>query len=778
MAPMSKKRAHDGIIDLPRKKLKANDRIRDSSIHDHDSQVVSLDSVHWHKVPFPENFQDAEGFFGLEELSDVDVVKESGKGLLDSKLPKHKTKTITREPEGRTKNGTQGSKSGQVRATVESEGEWEGLEASESEEQRELEIPSQRQRGATPPSQTLRNTPLKSSVNNSEVKSQHLFSQRPRNGQGNIFDVLGADDEDEYSERDVSAWDFLNLSPETLSALAHFKFIKPTPIQTAALPHILAGHDAICKAPTGSGKTLTFGIPICEYYYKSLQSTPGIAEVDKPPENSPFALILAPTRELARQLTNHLIRLGSASETNSPAIETVTGGLSIQKQQRRVAGADIVIGTPGRLWEIMQNSSDLTESLKSVKFLVLDEADRLFSSGHFQEMDEILNALDRSNDDDGFGAENLQTQRRQTLVFSATLQKDLQQKLAGKSKSSRGDPTKEQSMEYLLKRLNFQDSKPKFIDVNPVSQMATGLKEGVVECAGTEKDLYLYSLLLHHPHTLTLIFTNSITSVRRLTLLLQNLSLPAHALHSQMPMKSRLRSIERFSTPSTPSILVATDVAARGLDIPAVQLVIHYHLPRTADMYVHRSGRTARASMSGSSILLCSPEETQGVRRLVAKVHVRGDSAAAADKKIPYMRTLDLDRHLTSRLKPRLTLSKKISDHALASEKQHHETNWLKSAAEDLGVEYDSEDFAAAEGNKKRRGAGRKKREKEARGLSREEVAGMRRELKALLGTRVNVGVSERYLSAGGLDVDELLGEGEGKNGEFLGRVEGGSLGL
>lgn len=261
--------------------------------------------------------------------------------------------------------------------------------------------------------------------------------------------------------------------------------------------------------------------------------------------------------------------------------------------------------------------------------------------------------------------------------------------------------------------------------------------------------------------------------MRRLTPFLQNLNISAHALHSQMPQKARLRSVERFSSPSSPaSILIATDVAARGLDIPSVQLVIHYHLPRTADMYVHRSGRTARATKSGSSVLLCAPEEVVGVRRLVAKVHARNSSLEMDDGKKFFMHTIELDRRIVARLKPRVALSKKISDSSLAKEKKGHEQNWLRTAAEDLGVDYDSEEFAAAEGSKKGRGQGRKKAEKEARGLTKGELGSLRAELNQMLSQRVNVGVSERYLTAGGVDVNDLLSGG--KSSEFLGRVETG----
>lgn len=188
-------------------------------------------------------------------------------------------------------------------------------------------------------------------------------------------------------------------------------------------------------------------------------------------------------------------------------------------------------------------------------------------------------------------------------------------------------------------------------------------------------------------------------------------------------------------------------------------------------MYVHRSGRTARAENSGSSIVLCSPEEVQGMRRLIAKVHARKASEHDSDRKKFFMRTLDLDTRVVSRLKPRVILSKKISDATLAKEKKGHEDNWLKTAAEDLGVDYDSEEFAAGEASKKGRGQGRKKKEKEARSLTKGELGALRGELKGLLGQRVNVGVSERYLTAGGVDVDELL---NGGRGEFLGRVDGG----
>lgn len=253
--------------------------------------------------------------------------------------------------------------------------------------------------------------------------------------------------------------------------------------------------------------------------------------------------------------------------------------------------------------------------------------------------------------------------------------------------------------------------------------------------------------------------------------MLQNLNMHAHALHSQMAQKARMRSIERFSSPkATSSILVATDVAARGLDIGGVQLVIHYHLPRAADMYVHRSGRTARAEASGSSILLCAPEEVVGMRRLVAKVHAHNAVAGGGHKSKYYMRSLDLDRKVVARLKPRVDLAKKIADSALAKEKKGHDDDWIRNAAEELGVDYDSDEFAAAGGERKGRGTGRKLKEKVSRGITKGELGVMRGELKSLLSQRVNVGVSERYLTSGTVDINALL---KGIQGNFLGQVDG-----
>lgn len=242
-----------------------------------------------------------------------------------------------------------------------------------------------------------------------------------------------------------------------------------------------------------------------------------------------------------------------------------------------------------------------------------------------------------------------------------------------------------------------------------------------------------------------------------------------------MPQKARLRSVERFSSPTADpsSILIATDVAARGLDIKGIDLILHYHAPRTADTYVHRSGRTARAGAAGKSVIICGPEEMTGVIRLAAKVHsnmaASANESSKQQKRLP-LESLELDRRIVARVKPRITLAGRITDSQIAKEKVSSEDSWLRTAAEDLGVDYDSEEFDSARAKGRGRGRGRHQRDKEVGSISKAELGELRGELKHLLKQRVNVGVSEKYLTAGRVDIDALL-RGEG-NHSFLGPVD------
>lgn len=803
---------------------------------------VQLNDLGWKTVGMPDRLEDTEGFYGLEEIDDVDVVRDPTTGNISfqtSKTEEEIAKGVEEawereEAEAERLEKMIGHEGEELPVEDEAVVENEEEEEHETEEQEaddndsfagfsDDEEPAPAAKGGIviedlnpnsevedgrmlkkdrPEAKAEKEKPKTKKEKKAEAKAKREEEQKLKentkanagttaetnpdyieeegveatedfeiSGEG-AFDILLNQPMDDDEEVDTSAWEELGLSEKIIGALAGLKFSKPSNIQASTIPEILAGRDLIGKASTGSGKTLAFGIPIVEHYLAThAQAKDGEAKT----ANVPTALIVAPTRELAHQITAHLTDLCVKGDFDAPNIATITGGLSVQKQRRQLEKADIVVGTPGRLWEVISSGQGLLRSLKQAKFLVLDEADRLLSQGHYKELGEILKVLDVKDDNEEEEEDPVPEVERQTLVFSATFSKGLQQKLAGKVKfgSGTGDIlNKADSMEYLLKKLNFREEQPRYIDANPESQMASRLREGLIECAGPEKDLYLYSLLLFHPNKRALIFTNSIAAVRRLTPFLTNLNLPALPLHSSMIQKARLRSIERFkSRPG--SILVATDVAARGLDIPSVDLVIHYHLPRAADTYVHRSGRTARADASGSSIIICAPEEVAGVRRLVAKVHARAESAKQQTnkKRAYFIRTLDIDRRIVSRLKPRATLSKKLADTVIAKEKKNSTDDMFMQAAEDLGIDYDSEEFEKEAKGKKGRGAGRKKKEKTASEMTRAEFASIRHELKGLLAERINTGVSARYLTSGGIDVEALM-RGEGNTG-FLGTVEG-----
>ncbi|KAF7505002.1 hypothetical protein GJ744_001523 [Endocarpon pusillum] len=690
--------------------------------------TISANELAWREVTPPERLDNAEGFLGLEEIDDVEVVRD-----INGNQPYFRS--VSQHPSSRT--NTKANLSTESGVSLEIEDEWSGLtDDDRSDADSREEKTQQRYEG-----NVLRKTSGKRKLEKSEVVSGVPYS---------ILDYASED-----KEVDTSEWSALSLSHTTLAAIAVLGFERPSPIQAAVIPQVLAGHDVIGKAVTGSGKTLAFAIPIFEKWLAS--KTPG--HIPKPQRKMlPTSLVLTPTRELAHQLSRHFEDLVE-NAVEKPRTVSVTGGLSIHKQQRQLVDADIIIGTPGRLWELMNGSQDLIDDLKRIKFLVIDEADRLLSEGHFKEVEGILDMLDRQVVSDGevslSNDADPNRPNRQTLIFSATFHKGLQQKLANRSRTAGGDLlTDKQSMDYLLQKISFRETKPKFIDVNPTSQMAQHLNEGLVECSAMEKDIYLYSLLLQRPQAKTLVFTNSISSVRRLTPLLQNLNFPASSLHSSMPQKARLRSIERFSTPKTGgTILIATDVAARGLDIQKIDLILHYHVPRTADSYVHRSGRTARASKGGESILLCSPDEVAGVTKLVAQIHSRG---AAGNH---HLEPMHVDRQLVARLQPRLALSQKITNATSAKEKVGSQNEWLHTAAEELGVlDFDSDEFAKEEAkNSRGRGAKKKQQQKTTGAVSKAEVAAWRVQLKELLARQINLGVNERFLAGGGVDVDSLL---------------------
>ncbi|KJZ76955.1 ATP-dependent RNA helicase MAK5 [Hirsutella minnesotensis 3608] len=715
-----------------------------------------------------------EDFGGLEVITGVDVVKDGQKVQFVVKERQHNETDRTPEDQNAREQDEEESFEGFGEDAVEGEDvdSRQARGTAVTVEDQGDQNPAQKQAASKAEAKEKKKAGAQKHKQAVDVARAPLSkASTPGSNSFGALAEIAQDQEDDGP--DLADWVALDLSPRILSGIAKLGFDKPTAIQKMAIPAIVAGEDVIGKAQTGSGKTLAFGIPIVEKWLE--------ANDDQHVESSdcktkmPMALVLSPTRELAKQLGDHLKALCEGLPT-APYVCVVTGGLSIQKQQRQLAKADIIVGTPGRLWEVMDGDLHFQESLTRLKFLVVDEADRLFKAGQFKEAEDIIGALDRKdpeadeNDDDA----DTQLPPRQTLVFSATFDKDLQTKLAGRGKPG-SSGSAEERLAYLMKSIKFR-REPKFIDANPVTQLADKLREGLIECGAMEKDLYLYTILVLNPNRRTLVFTNSISAVRRLAPFLQNLNLASLPLHSQMAQKARLRSLERF-TAARNSILVATDVAARGLDIKEVEQVIHYHVPRSADTYIHRSGRTARGDRSGVSIMLCSPDEVLPTRRLAAKVHAERSSASGSRRQ-HVIQSLPVDRKIASRLRPRVDLAKRVADAVLAKEKANGDDAWLRAAAEDLGVEYDADEFesSTAGGARGGRGGGRRRKEKEARALTKAEMGALKAQLREELSHRVNLGVSERYITGGRVDVAALLRERESATGGiFLG---GDNLGL
>lgn len=815
------------------------------------ARKVRLGNLTWKKVEIPDVLDDYEGFYGLEEVDDVEVVRE---GNIISYKAKEERPDESAEGWGIRETDVFKGENGEI---VEEEQDGQDLDEEEwagfsDEENDPLPAQDSKIQNDKSKSKAKQNSEKIKKPTSSvpEAKAPAVISAEPIHStaeeeEEDESEGLGNADEDgtdrnmdsdlddtgfaalqaeqlpasQSKAKDSKAWLSLPINPEIRAALNALNFKEPTPIQKAVIPEIVNGLDVVGKAATGSGKTLAYGIPLLDAFLNT--EVEGTDDISEKKEHIPLALIIAPTRELAHQINTHLTALHTQLEGKRPRLVTVTGGLAVQKQQRQLAKADYVIATPGRLWDVVSSSTGLMTRLKQIRFIVIDEADRLLSEGHFKEVDEILTALNRKVEDEEADedADKVDSaDQRQTLVFSATFSKDLQQRLSSTkrrqiaSSKTSGDMSTDESLSYLLAKLPFRAGQtPKFIDVNPISAMAPNLREGLIECPGAmDKDLYLYALLLLHPRTRTLVFANSISAVRRLVPYLQHLGLPAQALHSNMQQKARLKAVERFASdafkaPTNPSlngsvskndtgILVCTDIAARGLDISNVDLVVHYHLPRTADTYVHRSGRTARAGAKGGSILICAPSEVLNMRRLVARVHVERSGGTKRA-----LRSVELDHRVVTKLRERANLAKRIADvesaramkgagkgkEAPAEDDEETEAkkpngnsnartshkNILRQAALDLGVEYstDSDDPTTKIKARGVRGNARREKTKANAEVSKAEIASWKRELKELISKRVNVGVSERYITSGTVDIEGLL-KGEGL---WLGDVKG-----
>ncbi|CAO3636440.1 unnamed protein product [Mucor hiemalis] len=470
---------------------------------------------------------------------------------------------------------------------------------------------------------------------------------------------------------DVSAWKDLKLSENIVNALKFNNFTEPTPIQKNSLPLALEGRDIIGSAETGSGKTLSFGLPIINY-------------LDTHVKHGLTGLILTPTRELAIQVKDHIEKMAVFSDVRVVAI---VGGMSIQKQERLVKNnPDIIVATPGRLWEIFSNNPTYMDMLKHIKFLVLDEADRMLEKGHFEELTSLLNTLSNKRQDTTEWPEELEGSEKkmipknlgvhQTFIYTATLSKDIRFNVKAKKRKLASKPTN--TMEDLLNRIEFADSDPALVDMTSDNMVASRLLEARIDCLHTDKDLYVYYFVTRYPGR-TIIFVNSIDAIRRLVPVFKLLNLEVLGLHAQMQQKQRLKNLEKFKT-NPKAVLVASDVAARGLDIPLVDHVIHYQLPRSGEIYVHRSGRTARANRDGISLLLCGPDETRIYNKLCQTLRKSKDYPI-------FPIDLNILRAMTERVK----LASDIDSIQHQESKQTHEVNWMKNMAKEMDVDFDED---------------------------------------------------------------------------------------
>ena len=448
----------------------------------------------------------------------------------------------------------------------------------------------------------------------------------------------------------LPAWETFNLPPCILRALSEANYHEPTSIQKNVLEKVKANpnNDILGSAPTGSGKTLAFLLPILMNHHLNQSPSPN--------SNSLSSLIIVPTRELALQIKKELDLVTRFVDQPAHAVVLV-GGLSQEKQERLLGySPKILIGTPGRLAQVLCSNENLKGQLAQLNYLVLDEADRLVEQGHFKDLDLILELL-KPNE-----------MKRKTFLFSATL--------AMKSKA----------MEQLRKKLHL--NKPLLCAVaNSSSVNPATLQHFRLKCLVEQKTLYLYALWRSRPFR-ALVFVNSIELVRDLVAHLQLLSLPVYPLHAQMQQRQRLKNLDRFKN-SINSLLITSDVAARGLDIPNVEVVIHYHVPKTLDTFLHRSGRTARASKVGSSIALVAPNEASLFNQFI-------DNCQASLKEID-------DLHgVAESLRKAIVLAQKIHRIEATEQKKLRTKSWEQRTAEALGVDLE-DDFDKVEARKRKK---------------------------------------------------------------------------
>jgi ATP-dependent RNA helicase RhlE len=354
----------------------------------------------------------------------------------------------------------------------------------------------------------------------------------------------------------------LNLSPQILQAVQDAGYTEPTPIQVEAIPLVLAGHDVIGIAQTGTGKTAAFVLPILTKLGESMQHGQ---------RRGTRVLVVAPTRELVVQIEENV----RAYAKHLPLrMATVFGGVSERPQLESLrSGVDLVVATPGRLIDLIGQRAG---NFSGVEFLVLDEADRMLDMGFLPQIRQIVKAL---------------PQKRQTLMFSASLSREIE-KLTHE----------------------FQRS-PKIVEIGRRANPAETVTQFVYEVRSHLKPALLLHLLGDPQFDTVLVFTRTKHGADRLARRLESSGIKTGTIHSNRSQNQRLRALKDFKSGAV-RVLVATDVAARGIDVDGISHVVNYDFPMHSEDYVHRIGRTGRAQAIGDAISFITPEDQGPLRSL------------------------------------------------------------------------------------------------------------------------------------------------------------------
>jgi ATP-dependent RNA helicase RhlE len=377
----------------------------------------------------------------------------------------------------------------------------------------------------------------------------------------------------------------LGLGDRIFKAIQDAGYSEPTPIQAAAIPQIIAGHDLIGIAQTGTGKTAAFTLPILARMVSGTETG----------RRGTRTLVLAPTRELAVQIDENI---RGYSKYLNMRVATVFGGVGERPQQQALrAGTDIIVACPGRLLDLMQQGYG---DFSGLQHLVLDEADRMLDMGFLPSIRQIMRKL---------------PQKRQTLLFSATLSKEI---------------------EVLTKE--FQHS-PKLVQIGRRSNPAETVTQLVYEVPNHLKPALLVHLLKDPGMNMVLVFSRMKHGADRIAKRLEQQGIKTATLHSNRSQSQRLRALQDFKS-GVVRVLVATDIAARGIDVDGISHVVNYDFPMHSEDYVHRIGRTGRAHAVGDAISFVTPED-QGALRSLERFIGRGivrkraegfDYAAAAQR--------------------------------------------------------------------------------------------------------------------------------------------------